>query len=351
MEISNFEHRAVIKFLVSENCGYRDIHQRLLKYSQGSGPSLETVRRWCLEFRRGRTSIEDDPHPGRPISITTPETVTKVRDIVMLDRRVKVRQIAEELSISTSTAHFILTEKLGMKKMSARWVPKILTQQQKTLRAQYCQENLDFMCDEPDFFSTLVTGDETWCYYYDPESKAQSMQWKRPGSPAQVKGKREKSTKKLMATVFWDDEGIILLEFMPRNSSITGTYYAKTLENLKVAISNDRPRKRKKKIRLLHDNAPAHTAKVSKDVIREKKFEELFHPPYSPDLAPSDYYLFRNLKTHLKGHRFSDDDEVMEAVKSYFDQQPKSFFKTGIDSLKLKWEKCVQLRGEYIEKQ
>lgn len=77
----------------------------------------------------------------------------------------------------------------------------------------------------------------------------------------------------------------------------------------------------------------------------------MFHPPYSPDLAPSDYYLFRNLKKHLKGTRYSDDSEVKSAVKTYFDSLPKMFFKTGLESLKLKWEKCVELKGDYIEKQ
>jgi len=351
MKSSKFEHRAVIKFLTSENLSTTEIHDRLVKSSGTNAPSLSTVLRWRRAFSRGRESIEDDKRPGRPISVTDEQNVMKVLEIVNTDRRLKVRQIAKDMGISTGSVYKILTVNLGMKKISARWVPKLLSDSQKQKRVQFCQENLDFISDEPDFFSTLVTGDETWCYYYDPETKVQSMQWKRPGSPTPVKAKRERSAGKVMATVFWDCDGVVLLEFMPPKGSITGVSYAQTLENLKRAIQQDRGRRGTKRKRLLHDNAPGHTSQVAQTALKKCKFEEMFHPPYSPDLAPSDYYLFRNLKNHLKGNRYSDDSEVKSAVKAYFDSQPQIFFKTGLESLKMKWQRCVELKGDYIEKQ
>jgi histone-lysine N-methyltransferase SETMAR len=351
MDLRKIEHRAIIKFLTSEKISVSEIHQRLVKYSGTDAPSFPTVSRWVLLFQRGRSSLEDDERPGRPISTSYEENILKIQQIVRTDRRLKLREIAKDMDISKSSVYKILTENLGMRKISARWVPKLLTLSEKQIRVQFCQENLDFIADEPDFISTLVTGDETWCYYYDPETKEQSKQWKTKRSPVQVKAKREKSAGKVMATVFWDCEGVLLLEFMPKKSTITGLSYVQTIKNLNAAIQEKRGRQARKKKRILHDNAPSHTARISTQALLQCKFEQMFHPPYSPDLAPSDYYLFRNLKNHLKGKRYQDDNEVKEAVQSYFDNLPQSHFLTGLESLISKWQRCIELQGDYIEKQ
>ena len=101
---------------------------------------------------------------------------------------------------------------------------------------------------------------------------------------------------------------------------------------------------------LLHDNAPVHKSRVAQAAICECKFEQLNHPPYSPDLALSDYYLFRNLKSHLHGKRFRDDDELKAASEAWFEDQINNFYFRGIDCLKEKWAKCIEVKGDYIEK-
>ena len=100
----------------------------------------------------------------------------------------------------------------------------------------------------------------------------------------------------------------------------------------------------------MHDNAPVHKSRVTQAAIRECKFEQLNHPPYSPDLAPSDYYLFRNLKSHLRGTKFRDDDELKAAIEAWFEDQIDDFYFKGIDCLKEKWAKCTEVKGKYIEK-
>ena len=131
MNSSKFEHRVVIKFLTSENLSTTEIHDRLVKSSGTNAPSLSTVLRWRREFSRGRESIEDDKRPGRPISVTDEQNVKKVLEVVNTDRRLKVRQIAKDMGISKTSVHRILTVNLGMKKISASWVPKLLNDSQK----------------------------------------------------------------------------------------------------------------------------------------------------------------------------------------------------------------------------
>ena len=76
----------------------------------------------------------------------------------------------------------------------------------------------------------------------------------------------------------------------------------------------------------------------------------LKHPPYSPDLAPSDYHLFGPLKQHLRGKHFRNDDEVKEAASEWLCSQPSEFYAEGIDKLIDRWDKCVQKEGDYVEK-
>ena len=94
---------------------------------------------------------------------------------------------------------------------------------------------------------------------------------------------------------------------------------------------------------------PLCTSPVAQAAIRECKFEQLNHPPYSSDLAPNDYYLFRNLKFHLCGTRFRDDDELKAATEAWFEDQIDDFYFKDIDCLKEKWAKCIEVKGDYIE--
>jgi len=102
---------------------------------------------------------------------------------------------------------------------------------------------------------------------------------------------------------------------------------------------------------LLHqDDAPAHTSAVAMAAIRECGFELLSPPPYSPDLAPSDYHVFRSLKDSLRGHSFGCDQEVIDTINDWLELQDKQFFVDGVNWLAHRWEICVVLEGDYIEK-
>jgi histone-lysine N-methyltransferase SETMAR len=119
---------------------------------------------------------------------------------------------------------------------------------------------------------------------------------------------------------------------------------------LREAIKEKRQGKLSAGVLLLHDNAPVHMSAKSEAAIQQCGFQQLNHPPYSPDLALSDYFLFRVMKKFLRVKRFSSDEEVKEAVTTWFEGQSKDFFSRGIKSLQQKWAKCIELLGDYIEK-
>jgi len=99
----------------------------------------------------------------------------------------------------------------------------------------------------------------------------------------------------------------------------------------------------------LHNNALAHCAFATQKKLAYQGFQCLDHPPYSPDLAPSDYHLFPGLKKHLKGHHFSFNVEVIAATETWLDGQPSEFFFIGLQKLEQWARKCTELRREYVE--
>ena len=211
MNFENFEHRSVIKFLTKEGAAPQDIHERLVKVYGDQAPAYATVKKWAAEFKRGRQSIEDDPRSGRPVEATTPENCAAVERLVLKNRRLKVNQIAETLGISHGSVERILHGKLGMSKVCARWIPRMLTSVQKADRVDASSELLgSYRSDPADFCSRIVTGDETWLHHWDPETKQESMQWKHFDSPRPKKFRTQPSAGKIMATIFWDSSGVLL---------------------------------------------------------------------------------------------------------------------------------------------
>ena len=99
----------------------------------------------------------------------------------------------------------------------------------------------------------------------------------------------------------------------------------------------------------MHDNAPAHRALAIQKKLSYPGFHCLDLPPYSPDLAPSDYHLFPGLKKQLKGRHFSSDEEVIAAATIWLDGQTSDFFLSGLQKLEQRAKKCIELRGEYVE--
>jgi len=141
-----------------------------------------SVKNWESQFKRGNFSTFDAPRPGRPKTVTTPEIIYPIHELILEDRRISAKSIAEQLGISRERDGSIIHEYLDMRKLSAKWVPKCLNADQKRQRCQSSEQILDFFRrDVNDFLSRLVTMEDTWLYHYDPETKQQSMEWRHSG--------------------------------------------------------------------------------------------------------------------------------------------------------------------------
>jgi transposase len=149
-----------------------------------------------------------------------------------------------------------------------------------------------------------------------------------------------------MFSIFWCRKGIITYDFCEKGTTINATYFSQLVAECK--------RKKRKSpnmpLWLLIDNAPVHSACISQETIAKCGFTSLRHPPYSPDIAPSDFYLFNYMKKHLRGHHFSTADDLKEAVVNYLSSLEESFFVAAFDDLVKRWKKLVANEGGYIEK-
>ncbi|UYV79086.1 hypothetical protein LAZ67_17001076 [Cordylochernes scorpioides] len=268
-----------------------DWTNRWHKYIISHGDYLEGDK--IVAFKLERTSTEDEHRPGRPVESVTQENIDKIHDLVMLDRRMTVRQIEETLGIPKTTVDRIMREHLGLRKLSSRWVHKLLTPDQKAVRRKLSSDNLALFEVNPDeFVNRFVTMEETWAHHFTPESKQQSMKWRHSGSPPPRKAKTVPSAGKVMVSVFWDSEGVLLLDFLNKGQTITGNYYANLVKQLREAIKEKRRGMLSRKIVYHQDNAPSHRSLQAMAAIYDSGFELLPRAPYSPDLAPSDFHLY-----------------------------------------------------------
>ena len=177
------------------------------------------------------------------------------------------------------------------------------------------------------------------------------MQWKHLSVLANKKFKTQSSAGKVMLAIFWDVNSPILMHFQEKGQTVTSARYSDMLVNeLKPAMQSKRQGLLSKRVLLLHNNACPRTAAYTVDTLHTLKFEVLKHPPYSPDLVPSDFHSFGPMKEHLRGQKFADDSKVMEAVQSWLKATPKSFFLEGTRKLVDRWTKCVVKQGDYVKR-
>jgi len=183
--------------------------------------SRTQVFQWHARFKTGRTSVDDDKHTGRPTSCTTPETVARIQELIHQDRRQTIRDIAEEVEVGYGTCQRVLMEELGMYRVTAKFVPRILTADQKQQRVAH--------------------------------------------------------------------------QFLVKNKSAV-----------------------------------------------------IPHPPYSPDLASCDFFLFPKMKLKLKGRRFDTIEEIQAETQEVLDTLTEKDFQEAFQKWR-RWDRCLHAGGNYFE--
>ncbi|KFD70118.1 hypothetical protein M514_17720 [Trichuris suis] len=268
------------------------------------------ARKWFSRFREGNFDLSDSVRSGRPSDFDE----EKLNALVHENPRQSTRELAQKIGCSHVTVSSLL--------------------------ARYRQA----VAQHRPFFNQIITGDEKWCLYVNMK---QRKEWLSPGKDPTPRAKPKLHERKIMPSVWWDCEGVIDFELLPKNQTITATIYVEQLRRLASAVQQKR-QKKQHAIMLQHDNAGPRTAIITKSAIQELVWEVLHHSGYSPGLDPSDYHLFHSLAVNLRGVSFNNDENLQKWLSDFFSSKPPHFYRLGIEQLASRWEEVVNSEGEYI---
>lgn len=305
-------------------------------------PSEKICQRWFGRFRSGDFDVNDKERPGQPKKFEDAE----LEDLLAEDPRQSQGMLAVRLGVGRRTVGDRL-KALGKIHKEGRWVPHDLNDRQMEKRKMMA-EMLLVRQERKSILYRIVTGDEKWIYFDNPKRK---KSWLSPGEAAPSTPRKNRFGKKTMLCIWWDQKGLLYYELLKPGETVDADRYRQQMINLNHALIEKRPEwaRRHGRVILLHDNASSHTAKSTKDTIKALEWEVLPHPPYSPDLAPSDYHLFRSMAHGLADQHFANYEEVAKWLETWLASKGEKFYWEGIHNLPDRWSKCVESDGAYFE--
>lgn len=325
-----------------------EIHEELTDAHGDDVASYSTVLRWSNKTDDGEMEIEDQPRSGRPVTGPTEANIEKVRRVIDEDPHSTYDEIEEETSLSRGTIQTIIHDHLKLKKITSRWVPYDLTPQQKEDRVRMCKENLERFRNGSGRLCDIITGDETWIYLRQVGRKQSNASWLREGQSPGTAVKRNRYEPKVLFSIFFKSNGFVIIHAVGKGQTIDRFYYIdQLLKRVIKEVKKQRPNSGLKNMKLLHDNSPVHDHQDVLDYLKLEGLTPLPHPPYSPDLAPCDYWLNDYIKRNLTDQK--DEKSLIKAVTKIVMEIPKDEYKKTFEKLLDRMELCINNKGEYFE--
>lgn len=334
--------RHSLLFLFHQKKKAAEAHRSLVETYGEHAPVIRTCETWFRQFKSGDFDLTDNEHPGAAKKFEDEE----LQALLDVDPTQSQKKLAETLNV-TRGAICQRLKAMGKIQKYGKWVPHQLNERQMENRKTVCEMLLQRF-ERKSFLHRIVTGDEKWIYYENPKRK---KSWLSPGEAGPSTARPNRFGRKTMLCVWWDQCGVVYYELLKPGETVNTDRYRQQMINLNHALIEKRPEwaRRHGKVILQHDNAPSHTAKLVKDTLKTLNWEILSHPPYSPDLAPSDYHLFASMGHSLAEQCFANFEEVEKWLFEFFASKEKKFFWDGIHNLPERWAKCVETNGQYFE--
>ena len=305
-------------------------------------PMRSTVFHWYKQFNEGNFLFKDQPKSGRSVTSTNESNVSRIKIELDKERRVTTRKLSAVTKIPKSSVHRILKKKLEVDKLRTIRTPHTLTKKEMRDRVLIAEDMLaEMRSNLPESLDRIVTGDETYLYF-EPVYMGHESRWtyKNEETPKQPKFKKL-THKKRMFFVFFNLKGDYHVDFQPKNEAASAKNYCYQLEKVQAKFGPD--------IGLHDDNCPIHTCDETLQLRISNLIPRLGHPPYSPDLAPCDFWLFRKIKQELIGHVYSTAENLLDEVRKILDSIPKVDFERCFDEWMIRLMKCIDEEGRYFE--
>ena len=278
--------------------------------------SSATCRCWFQKFREGDYSCEDKPRSDRPSIVDEDELWRHIEK----NPRASTRDLARTFSTSQSTIMMAL-KKLGKVYKIGRWIPHQLDDSLRTHRVETSRilwsKSKDFS-----WLDHIITMDETYITFRNPPSRGQWIDKEEKPEPLPKAGQRPQQ---VLLSVWWTVDGVVFYDVLLPRATIMAEVFSVQIDDVVERLKRDRLRR--SKMFVLMDNARPHVAKSVVSKIRDLDWEILPQPPYFPDMAPSDFHLFRALNAQLEGKNFMNVDEVKLWVDNFFGSHSPQFYR------------------------
>jgi len=342
--MNNVEQRVVIKFLWLKGWGNRRIHQELTAVLHYNSLSITQVKEWLRKFKSGHFSCEDEDRPGRPLSVVG----LSLHKFLSRHPFTSAKVLAAQFQMHPTTIKEVLNRELGLRRFSRRWVPHLLTPQQKEMRVEKARTLLSLLEGKVETnFRGIATGDESWFQY-----SYQSDHMYCPTFDDVVpRFSQDIGTKKIMVTIFFTSERLLVNQVLPSGRKFNQDYFIEAiLPSLYREKTNYERRKDLQTFCVHMDNSMCHNGQKVKHEMAKKHIFRADHPPYSPDLSPCDFWLFGMLKTRMQDREFTSPQSILSEITSIWNgltfDEIQSVFRDWME--RLTW--VIEHDGEYIIK-
>jgi histone-lysine N-methyltransferase SETMAR len=332
--MNSFEIRVLLRHYWKKGLSARATAAEICKVEGEGTIGKTTAIKWFKRFEDGDFDFEDKPRSGRPCVLDEEDLRAALED----EPSSSTRDLADKLGVAQQTVVNYL-HKFDFVHKKPRPDSHELTDAQAIRRVEVCRQLLDNPLDDH-FWKRIVTCDEKWFFLVNRD---RSKSWvPRDQNPPPV-ACQDRFGKKVMLCVWWNVDDVVHFELVPDGRAVNAELYSEQLERVYNVLRQRYPTFIRRKPALLqHDNGPAHRANLTK-----KKL--VLHPAYSPNLAPSDYGLFRSMVHFLRGRRFETFDQVEAACREFFESKEPHWYRDQIRQLAERWRKVIENDGLYFE--
>ncbi|CAF3823307.1 unnamed protein product [Rotaria sp. Silwood1] len=348
MNMNNENIRFYTKVRTALNIPARIIYDELCSVFGDQVPALRTVKWWSKLFQEGREDVEDEERPGSPITETTSENIEQVRSLINDNPHVTIQEMEVQTGLSHGTIHRIISDHLNLKKLTARYIPKQLTDSQKAERVRICKENLEKFESGAWRLCDVITGGDSWFYHKHIGGKSSNSAWVSRNDPSPTVVRQSPYVPKTLMSIFFKSTGPVFIHHVEGGQTINHRYYIDNcLEPLIDNIKRQRPTCGVQGIKLHYDNGRPHVHKEVTNYLESEGITIIKHPPYSPDLAPCGFWLFDFIKQNIPDQ--SDSQSLHQAVSDFMNSLSKEEYRKTFDKRIQRMRLCVDNRGDYFE--
>jgi histone-lysine N-methyltransferase SETMAR len=319
------------------------MYGKLLARGRDTCPAYSTITSWIRSLRRGEDIYEHASGGGR---LPDDRVDDLIADALEESPFHTVRSMASAIKIPPTTVWRHLHSR-GYVVRHLHIVPHTLSMAQKAARVESAIALKKVLCSaKHQSWRYILTGDESWFYFSNDPDHA----WVPEGAAIPTRPRQTIGSPKRMLTVFWSPLGFALVRMLPKGAHFDAHYFC---TNILAEVDRIRPaataEDARRKVVLHFDNASPHSASATASFLSSHRMKRAPHPPFSPDLAPSDFYLFGKVKTALNGAEFEDEQELLDGVMGILNGITRDELESVFEEWLARLDECVQRGGDYVE--